>query len=559
MYKVEIFSDQFVYKSMAMVDEYTTTIEQDFLTYDSNTIQTPLIECEKGDLVHITDQDNNYVADGIIGDVQPSDKAQEITIRPLNALFDTEVFYTAVTDCITWLATNIDSAFMSNTDTLQNRPITLTYTASAEALPLTGFNLHETVNILSVMISAMKTYGVVVASRLDLPNKRFTVDIYQQTATKVLEASLDNVLQKSVTIGDNYGSTNKAVIRKIRVVDDVTTVLGQTEFYLHTDGTINATDGDRIVPVFWEIESLELDDDMTETEWQAAALSRAKEILTPAKYDNEIVLQYDRDDLLARPADILIGTATTIYLDGTAYASILTGKRIEGQKITLIFGVTRTELTKQLSIKQRESVTYQNTVSAINKIVEKRISSGGGSSVDPSTTLPLMDGTAAVGTEQTYARGDHVHPTDTSRLGVNDTAVKALTLKDASSSAYTIQARYGGSGDDPSGLEWLPMYNNKGNNLVELSPVTKYALAKSCVREYNQDISWTLRADGEVYAYSFNTFNLFGISSKHIINIGMSSYSGSWRYLNFYPYGANDWVVISNSSSLSGRIKILYF
>lgn len=421
MYKVEIFSDQFVYKSMAMVDEYTTTIEQDFLTYDSNTIQTPLIDCEKGDLVHITDQDNNYVADGIIGDVQPSDKAQEITIRPLNALFDTEVFYTAVTDCITWLATNIDSAFMSNTDTLQNRPITLTYTASAEALPLTGFNLHETVNILSVMISAMKTYGVVVASRLDLPNKRFTVDIYQQTATKVLEASLDNVLQKSVTIGDNYGSTNKAVIRKIRVVDDVTTVLGQTEFYLHTDGTINATDGNRIVPVFWEIESLELDDDMTESEWQAAALSRAKEILTPAKYDNEIVLQYDRDDLLARPADILIGTATTIYLDGTAYASILTGKRIEGQKITLIFGVTRTELTKQLSIKQRESVTYQNTVSAINKIVEKRISSGG-ASVDPSTTLPLMDGTAAIGTEQTYARGDHVHPTDTAilnRFGAN--------------------------------------------------------------------------------------------------------------------------------------------
>lgn len=378
MYKVEIFSDQFIYKSMAMVDETTTAIEQDFLTYDSNTIQTPLIDCEKGDLIHITDQDNNYVADGIIGDVQPGNKAQEITIRPLNALFDTEVFYTAVTDCITWLATNIDNAFMSNTDTLQNRPITLTYTQSADALPLTGFNLHETVNILSVMVSAMKTYGVVVASRLDLPNKRFTVNIYQQTATKVLEASLENVLQKSVTIGDSYGSTNKAIIRKIRVVDDVTTVLGQTEFYLHPNGTIDTTDGNRIVPVFWELESLELDDDMTESDWQAAALSRAKEILTPAKYDNEIVLQYDRDDLLARPADMLIGTATTIYLDGNTYASILTGKRIEGQKITLIFGVTRTELTKQLSIKQRETLTYQNTVSAINKIVEKRIAGGGG-------------------------------------------------------------------------------------------------------------------------------------------------------------------------------------
>lgn len=34
-----------------------------------------------------------------------------------------------------------------------------------------------------------------------------------------------------------------------------------------------------------------------------------------------------------------------------------------------------------------------------------------------STTVPKMDGTAAVGTETAFARGDHVHPTDTSRLG----------------------------------------------------------------------------------------------------------------------------------------------
>lgn len=32
-----------------------------------------------------------------------------------------------------------------------------------------------------------------------------------------------------------------------------------------------------------------------------------------------------------------------------------------------------------------------------------------------STTVPKMDGTAATGTEKAFARGDHVHPTDTSR------------------------------------------------------------------------------------------------------------------------------------------------
>lgn len=38
----------------------------------------------------------------------------------------------------------------------------------------------------------------------------------------------------------------------------------------------------------------------------------------------------------------------------------------------------------------------------------------------PSNTPPLMDGEQSVGTENQYARGDHRHPTDTSRIGVNE-------------------------------------------------------------------------------------------------------------------------------------------
>ena len=39
----------------------------------------------------------------------------------------------------------------------------------------------------------------------------------------------------------------------------------------------------------------------------------------------------------------------------------------------------------------------------------------GGSSVSPYTSNPAMDGTASPGSSDEYARGDHVHPTDTSR------------------------------------------------------------------------------------------------------------------------------------------------
>lgn len=41
--------------------------------------------------------------------------------------------------------------------------------------------------------------------------------------------------------------------------------------------------------------------------------------------------------------------------------------------------------------------------------------------VEPSTTTPKMDGTAAVGTETKFARGDHIHPSDTTRVPTSRT------------------------------------------------------------------------------------------------------------------------------------------
>lgn len=45
---------------------------------------------------------------------------------------------------------------------------------------------------------------------------------------------------------------------------------------------------------------------------------------------------------------------------------------------------------------------------------------------EPSSTTPAMDGTAAVGTATTYARADHVHPSDTSK---QDALVSGTNIK----------------------------------------------------------------------------------------------------------------------------------
>ena len=49
------------------------------------------------------------------------------------------------------------------------------------------------------------------------------------------------------------------------------------------------------------------------------------------------------------------------------------------------------------------------------------------SGVEKSTTTPKMDGTASVGTETKFAAGDHVHPTDTSRVP-NTRTINGLDL-----------------------------------------------------------------------------------------------------------------------------------
>lgn len=77
---------------------------------------------------------------------------------------------------------------------------------------------------------------------------------------------------------------------------------------------------------------------------------------------------------------------------------------------------------------------------------------GGGGSVDPYTSNPEMDGTASPGSATKYARGDHIHPTDTSRAAATTVAASAtisssglITFKNSGgTSLFTLQ---------------LPLYN----------------------------------------------------------------------------------------------------
>ena len=70
--------------------------------------------------------------------------------------------------------------------------------------------------------------------------------------------------------------------------------------------------------------------------------------------------------------------------------------------------------------------------------------------VAPSALIPAMDGTATAGQNDTYARGDHVHPTDTSRAALNSptftgtpkapTAAKGTNNTQIATTGYVMSA-----------------------------------------------------------------------------------------------------------------------
>jgi hypothetical protein len=72
----------------------------------------------------------------------------------------------------------------------------------------------------------------------------------------------------------------------------------------------------------------------------------------------------------------------------------------------------------------RTVLTYSSGATATIYAVARQGIDGQGA---PGTSIPLMDGTAAAGTSTSFARQDHVHPTDTSRASAATLDAKIIT------------------------------------------------------------------------------------------------------------------------------------
>ena len=98
----------------------------------------------------------------------------------------------------------------------------------------------------------------------------------------------------------------------------------------------------------------------------------------------------------------------------TGLQSALDGKAASGHTHSDVY--TETEIDTLLEGKANSSHTHTiANITNLQTTLDGKASTSHGTHVSYSTTVPVMDGTASVGTAATVARSDHKHPTDTSR------------------------------------------------------------------------------------------------------------------------------------------------
>ena len=154
-----------------------------------------------------------------------------------------------------------------------------------------------------------------------------------------------------------------------------------------------------------------------------------------------------------------------------------------------------------------------------------------------STTTPAMDGTAAVGTELAFARGDHVHPTDTSRASASDlTALETKVDNVLTSGAVTAIATGSGNGQ-------IAVTVTSTSGTTSTSQVSVYGLGSAAY----EDVTNTYNASG--------TAPVSGQAVASAISTAISSvfkYKGTKATVDALPSSGNStgdvWHVTANDS-----------
>lgn len=237
-YKLEIFRRDFSFRSFSPI--HAPYVSMDYLTLEKTTIQVVRASAVKGDYAHITNGAGEVIYQGIVDDVETKKDGTTLTIKPLLAIFDCDVYFdrTNSVNLESFLTGIITEHFIENEDQLQNVPgMLVTATTTTQGRLNLKDNIHSFYEIIT---KCLTSYGVVVQMLLIPHKKNLLVTVGKIPTTMVIEADLAGIIEKSVIIGDSYGQLNKTTIINRNNESQ------RISYYLHEDGSISNIKKDRI-------------------------------------------------------------------------------------------------------------------------------------------------------------------------------------------------------------------------------------------------------------------------------------------------------------------------
>lgn len=187
-----------------------------------------------------------------------------------------------------------------------------------------------------------------------------------------------------------------------------------------------------------------------------------------------------------------------------------------------------------------------------------------GITVPPATTLPLMDGTAAVGTGASYARGDHRHPHDSTKADVDGT-YPDMTVGNATNADNAANADNADGAvvlTNPRAIDGVKF--NGSNNISHFATCTTNA---STAAKSVAFFGYVLEPGSRItikfqYANTVNspTLNVNGTGAIAIKADGDTTYV-KWigGAVMEFVYDGTNWVCIAGYQLAGKRVGALYF
>ena len=168
MYKAEFFAQDFAFAAAYLLDEADTVLTLDYLTMDKCSLDLPVRKTpvKKGDFCRVSRVGGTVLADFTVADCSCEESDCTVSLRPLQAVLDVDVYNDGIPDCAAWLAQQIRTYLIANSDAAQNRALVLENTVPAADRPLTLDG--DTANLLDVLATALTAYRLVLDAQLDL-------------------------------------------------------------------------------------------------------------------------------------------------------------------------------------------------------------------------------------------------------------------------------------------------------------------------------------------------------------------------------------------------------